>query len=150
MTGRPPTSVLASDLRQKHTLVRREPDRGLTAVLLCAGAPASAREALRTIGFRPESTDDAVATWIGDLESDFVRLHAALGPDALFDVGPVFRDVGHRLADAPSRWPGRFALHVGGTQRCLVFDDPTRDDLEPVLQREIDDYFVKDWSPATE
>jgi len=146
-----PRHLPYAEARQHHALVRRETARGLVAVLLRPGEPATTIDALRAIGFRPEfPTDLTASTWVGDLGHDLARLHDALGPDSLFDLGPVFHDVSDTLARAPERWPGRFVLHVGGTQRCLVFEDAGRRDLEPIVQREIADYFVREWTPATE
>ena len=150
-TTNAPTNLPYSETRQKHVLVRREPARGVVAILLRPAEPAATHDTLRALGYAPEFAADVHgSTWIGDLDGDLARLHEALGSAALFDLGPVFHDVADTLEAAPAGWPGRFVLHVGGTQRCIVFEDASRRDLEPIVRREIEDYFVREWTPATE
>lgn len=149
MTGSPPFHLRYTEARERHALVRAEPARGLL-VLLRPSEPPSTRQALRAIGFCPEGDGEDAPTWIGALDRDLALLHAALGADALLDLGLALGHVDARIGALPSRWPGRFLVHAGVTQRCVVFEGAVASEIDGVVKREVDDWFVSEWTPTTE
>ena len=148
MTDCPPFHLRYNEARERHALVRAEPGRGLL-VLLRPSEPPSTRLALRALGFRPARDADA-PPGIGALDRDLAMLHAALGDEALLDLGLVLGHVDRRIDALPSRWPGRYLVHAGVTQHCVVFGEERASELDGVVKREVDDWFVSDWTPATE
>lgn len=118
-----------SALRRARALVSHDRAASVLAVLLPTRDAASRESgSLERLGFAPEGSSRYLVRAVGerDLESVCAAVLEALGPSALWDLGPVFTHAGSpspiEAGELPRCWSGAFVLRVRGTPRALVLE----------------------------
>jgi hypothetical protein len=152
-----PRTFRHDELRRRIILVEHDPDPSALKILLRIAEDTTTHVKLRALGFDPTSAPDASAiSWRkpvpeGELESVGRALVAALGRDSVvLDLGAHFGEASVQL-DPPRWWSGKLLLHVGGTTRCVVFDEGVPlTDLDRMVVSQRRAYEEQEYHPPTE